>query len=297
MNTSKTDDIRSYLDWAVKGRTDWWRYALGVLLLIILVFVGPILIIVPFQGIWGPMQEMPPLKNLIVENLAFLPMLLTPLILAWALHKRTWWSVAVPRPRVQWWNLGMGFLFSLLSLSGLWIFNTLFWGIKITTMPLDLREYLPFVLVAFFFIFIQTTAEELAFRGYVMQALRRMTANPTFIIVLTGVAFALPHFSNLRSLGWPWYGVLTWVFDGCILAWLAYRTGSLWMPFGWHWANNFILISILSVETDVAGGFSIFSAASYPSIELVLLDKIIMYPLMAFIVNYLVSRRKQAGEQ
>jgi membrane protease YdiL (CAAX protease family) len=46
----------------------------------------------------------------------------------------------------------------------------------------------------------------------------------------------------------PWYvGVLYW-FDGSVLAWLAYRSRSLWMPIGWYFANDLILTTFIGVK-------------------------------------------------
>jgi len=292
MNTSKTDDIHSFLDWALKGRSDWWRYVLGILLLVFVFLAGTLLVGLPLIRLFGDYERYPEIGKIAFDNSTFLPVFLAPLFLAWALHKRPWWSVAVPRPRVEWWNLGMGFVLELLGLLGVWLLYTFLGGIKTTFVPHDLLEYIPVVVVSFFFIFIQITAEELVFRGYLMQALRRITANPIFIIGVTGVLFGAPHLPNLGPAGLPWYGLLIYMMDGWLLAWLAYRTRSLWMSIGWHWANNFSSFIILSAST-LTHARSIF-IIDIPSVEFTLLIKTIILLPIVFIINRVVSRREKA---
>ncbi len=40
MNTLRTDEIRSYLDWALKGRSAWWLYLVGLILFQIFLTAG-----------------------------------------------------------------------------------------------------------------------------------------------------------------------------------------------------------------------------------------------------------------
>ncbi len=80
-----------------------------------------------------------------------------------------------------------------------------------------------------------------------------------------------------------------------LLAWMALRTGSLWMPIGWHWLNNFVLGRILVVKTDVAGGAQAFIYADgQPPLGAALTVQVILYVLIALIINHLVSRREAA---
>ena len=205
----------------------------------------------------------------------------------------------MPRLKLESWHLGVGFLFALLSLFISAIIGVVFYGIKITLEPQDLSIYLPFLVTTFFMFLLQTSSEELVFRGYYMQAVRRFTANPFLIIVLTGAGFAYLHLINLAGFGYPWYGILLWFFDGCMLAWLAYRSRSLWMAIGWHWANNFGLISLLSVKDskDVVQGISFLVADNTPPVELLILNKIIIFLPLAFAIHWLLKRREKTIEE
>ena len=298
MNTTEKNDIRSYLDWALKGRSAWWLYIIGALLLYLVLILGRMLfggLVIP---VFGSLAKSSPAGQFFVQHLDFLVILIAPFILAWLLHNRPWWSVMMPRLKVEWRNLGMGFLFALVLLFIGAIIDVVFYGIKITVEPQDLSIYLPFLFTTFFMFLLQTSAEEMVFRGYYMQVVRRFTANPILIIVLSAAVFAYLHRINVAGFGWPWYGILIYFFDGCMLAWLAYRSRSLWMPIGWHWANNFGQISLLSVKDskDVVQGISFLVADNTPPLELIILNKVIILLPLAFAIHWLLNRREKTKE-
>ena len=233
-----------------------------------------------------------------VQQFHFVVILISPFLLVWLLHNRPWWSVALPKPKLEWWKLGVGLLLAVIWLLSSNVINVLFHDVKITVEHQDFSVYLPFVVTAILIFLIQTSAEEVVFRGYYMQAIRRFTASPILMIGLSAAAFAYVHRLNLENFGWPWYGILAWFFDGCLLGWLAYRTRSLWMSIGWHWMNNFILTSIINESSrDVVQGVTIFTADKLPSIEIILLNKIIIYPLLALFAHWMMNRREKTNEE
>ena len=297
MNTTEKNDIRSYLDWALKGRSAWWLYIIGAFLLYLVLIIGRMLFGAVVGAVFGSLSKSSLAGQLFVQHLDFVVILIAPFLLAWLLHNRPWWSVAVPKPKLEWWKLGTGFLLAFLWLLSSNVINVLFHDVKITVERQDLSVYLPFFITAIFVFLIQTSAEEVVFRGYYMQAVRRFTASPILMIGLSAAAFASVHRLNLESFGWPWYGILVWFFDGCMLGWLAYRTRSLWMSIGWHWVNNFMLITMINESgRDVVQGMTILTADKLPSLEFILLNKIIIYPLLALVVHWMMNRREKTKE-
>lgn len=177
----------------------------------------------------------------------------------------------------------------------------MFFGTTVTFSMPDPWTYWPSFLFAAVFVFMQTTTEEMVFRGYAAQAVRRFTASPGAIIVVTALLFAVPHYHNVVAIGWPWWGILTFALSAALYAWMVLRTGSLWMPIGWHWMNNFFLSRIYVVEADVGGKQdAFFHSIEEPSLGWSgLLTKAVTYLLVAFLIHYLVSRREaaHAGEE
>jgi uncharacterized protein len=79
--------------------------------------------------------------------------------------------------------------------------------------------------------------EEMMFHGYAFQLLvRHLGAFAT--ILPAGVVFGLAHLGNPGS---TLLGVVNTVLWGVLLGYACYRTGTLWMPIGMHFAWNVML--------------------------------------------------------
>ncbi len=88
--------------------------------------------------------------------------------------------------------------------------------------------------------------EELMFRGYVLQRLNDR-AGKTVSILVSSIIFAVMHGLNP---GADAFGIFNTVGIGAILCVLYFRTGSLWMPIGFHTAWNFSLGYLYSLPVS-----------------------------------------------
>jgi len=88
--------------------------------------------------------------------------------------------------------------------------------------------------------------EELMFRGYVLQRLNERAARVPAIAV-SSVIFALMHGVNP---GTDVFSLVNTTLIAVLLAVLYFRTGSLWMPIGFHFAWNFSLGYIYSLPVS-----------------------------------------------
>lgn len=297
MNTTDNDKNKSYLDWALKGRSNWWLYLLGIIILEFFYYV--------VDGIWGLIPHFlfkgdSPLSSNLSATLSFLPWFLAVFLVTALLHKRPFWSVAFPAKKLDGWNVGVGFLGAWAFLLLAFLIYALFFGVKLSFQVPDMGLFLPMVFIGLLGILLQTSTEELNYRGYWMQAARSLTSNPLLLIAVSALAFGLPHYPNLAKLHMPPYAVLMYIIDGAFLAWLAYRTGSLWMSMGWHLANNYGLAVLISVANsgDIIKGISLITADRFPEAWAIILVKIILYVMIGFGLATIMRRReKTAGAQ
>jgi hypothetical protein len=300
METSNKAEVKSYLDWAFKGRSAWWIYLIGVVFIFLLMTIIKDILGVPlivFFTAFVFKSQKTLASALITKNSVFLVVfILTPLFV-WLVHRRPGWSVAFPKFRFEGWNMGMGFLFSWLTLLATYASYALFGGVRLSIASIDLQIYLPLLGAGIIMFLIQTSSEELVFRGYILQALHRFRTGPVLMILLTGLAFALPHLPNLVGMHMPWYAVVVYLTDGCLLAYLAYRTGSLWMPIGWHFANNLLLTTFIGVPNsgDVIEGLDIIVADKIPSLGIIVLAKLLPSLVMVLILTWLINRRDKTN--
>ena len=88
---------------------------------------------------------------------------------------------------------------------------------------------------------IQTSCEELFFRGYLMQGMALLTHNKLVLILINGILFMIPHLGNPEMQRGPLLG-LDYLIAGAMLAAIAIRDNGLELALGIHAANNLQVI-------------------------------------------------------
>jgi len=171
------------------------------------------------------------------------------------LHKRSLFSLVGGSFSVVWDNFEIAaLLFTVLQCLNLF-FVSFFYPLS-ANLSLDVwLIWLPFIIIL---LLLQTGAEELGFRGYLMQQLAARFQNPLWWFILPQIVFALIHFTP------GVYGELAWVvviqifFFALIMADLTRVTGNLGAAWGLHFANNF-MIFMIACTTGNGNGASLFT--------------------------------------
>jgi membrane protease YdiL (CAAX protease family) len=121
--------------------------------------------------------------------------------------------------------------------------------------------WLPLVLPA---LLVQTAAEELAFRGFLMQSLAARFQSPLVWLLLPAALFGLLHWNPAEFGRDAWLVALSTALIGLLLAEVTVRTGNLSAAIGLHFANNIVSLLLVSVPSPVAG-FSLWIARVDPA--------------------------------
>ena len=164
--------------------------------------------------------------GLVAANLAIGAAILVVAGLLRLLHRRraTWmWSVS---PGVRWRFLLACFLVGVVVLVGLQFIIS---GVPVVTPQNDIAAFVVAILVTSP---IQAAAEEVFFRGYVMQALGLVWRREWFAVVGSALLFALFHGTQNLPLFFHRFCF------GLIMGALVWRTGGLEASIGAHIANN-----------------------------------------------------------
>ncbi len=103
--------------------------------------------------------------------------------------------------------------------------------------------YLVGAIVGFFFVGLY---EEVMFRGYILQRLAERAGKAPAIII-SAIVFALLHWFNPGS---DPFGIFNTIIIGVLLSVLYFRTRSLWMPVGFHFAWNLFLGYVYSMPVS-----------------------------------------------
>jgi membrane protease YdiL (CAAX protease family) len=116
--------------------------------------------------------------------------------------------------------------------------------------PLTWALLLPFSLLA---LLIQTSAEEILFRGYLQQQLAARFSSPLVWMIVPSVLFAFGHYVPVDAgdnalLVAAWAGVF-----GLLMADLTARAGNLGPAIAVHFANNLSAILLVSLPDSLSG--------------------------------------------
>jgi uncharacterized protein len=110
--------------------------------------------------------------------------------------------------------------------------------------------WLPLALPA---ILVQSAAEEVAFRGFLMQSLAARFRSPLVWWVLPSVLFGALHWDPAGLGRNAQLGVLATAAIGLALADVTARTGNLSAAIGLHFANNVMAMLVVTMPSPVSG--------------------------------------------
>jgi uncharacterized protein len=262
--------MQAYLDLARGGRNDWWRVVLAVLLML---FMWQIIGAMPsaILLVWG-MLNGTLASNLTMSSLAgldttagFVALMLASIFFLFGiflairfLHKRPLRSLVSPARSIAWGRVFQGF--------GIWFFLVAFVSaVEALLYPgryvwtLDLPRFIPFVFLALVFIPIQTSAEELFFRGYLLQTAGLRLRNIWGLCAISGFMFGLPHMLNPEaSVNYPLLGLYYFAFGFC-MAYITLRDGRLELALGAHAANNLFSVIFANYTVTVLPSPSLYT--------------------------------------
>tara|TARA_B100001175_G_scaffold295739_1_gene284070 strand:+ start:57 stop:566 length:510 start_codon:yes stop_codon:yes gene_type:complete len=133
---------------------------------------------------------------------------------------------------------------------------------NIVTQNLSVSNWSMYLIIALPLLFIQVTAEELFFRGYLVQQLATRYNSTLIWMVLPSIGFGLAHYDpqNYGKASLLIVGILT--VYGMVAIDLTRRTGNIAAAIGIHLSNNIFTILILG-NTSKFSGLSLFIVPTF----------------------------------
>ena len=236
-----------YLAGSTLGRSTLPRYVGGLLLILLAWAVGTIAVQAALLAAGRPHPTSPAGELAFLTSTFAVGCLAVPGVVR-GLLRRPGWTVAMGRLPGPVCHLAIGAGIS--SAVGFAV-DLLVPIAPLHRVPLDLSIWLPLVAVALGGFLVQAGFEELLFRGYLMQAVASRTRRAALVIGVPAALFAIPHWGNLPPYGNNPLQPVPYVLMGLLYGWAAWRTGSLWLPLGLHWANNTYATLVISGSGDV----------------------------------------------
>ena len=154
------------------------------------------------------------------------------------IHKRPLKSLITPYQDIRWSRVGFGFGVWFLLIAGLEMLSY-FISPETYQFQLEWKTWLPLVAIALLIMPMQTSFEDLLFRGYLMQGLGLAFNSRGLALVLTSVAFGAMHLANpeIQEFG-LWLMMPYYIGMGFFLGILTLMDDTLELALGIHAANN-----------------------------------------------------------
>jgi membrane protease YdiL (CAAX protease family) len=295
-----------FLDLGRTGENAWWRYLLGIVLVTVGFTVAAIFwyIVIMLFANHGKVPNLDPITGqpIGVDPMAMYWAINIPAWFVWLfvylvvrfLHRRPFLSLVTTASSLNWKRFAFGFAawFCIAAISGIvgWILYPHSYKFAIPG-----PEYFADLPIVFLMTPIQCTAEELFFRGYLLQALGKAIRNKWFAAAVNGFFFMLPHMWNPEVS----YGMipmaLCYFSVGFLLALIVLRTNSLEMAIGAHIANNLFDALILNDVRSVLTTKAIFLCTqAHPWYEASAL--IVLGAILYGIIDRRLARQAPAGQ-
>ncbi len=207
----------TYVEAARRGSHRWWRYLLGlVIILFAWLVVGTVASLLMAIAIGGQegfaafrqadYSALGSVGSFLVIMAGFPCFLGGTLLTVSLIHRRPPLTLITAQEKISWYRVGQGFVawfvpFCLIGGLGQYLFYP-----DTFSFNSDLAALVLFVPIALIFTAIQTTTEELFFRGYIVQGASLIWSNRVFLVIVSTVIFTLPHLGNpeaITSLSFP----------------------------------------------------------------------------------------------
>jgi uncharacterized protein len=277
--------ISNYLDWANKGHPAFWRYGLALVLSLLFWLLGPIPLAILFSGLFRD-----PKLHAIGQQVSFLPGFIAILLIVWLVLGRPAWSVALPRwpPRLADYAFGV---------MGGWVIAIISTVLFIPVVPLAYQGWaaetalgFPLVLLMLAGFLIQTGFEELLFRGLLMQFTYRFSRSVPLAVIIQALLFGVLHIGNVVVYDNNPLVMLPYFLAALTWGWVAWRTGSLLVSAGLHFAGNSFNTLAIGTKGDILSAYGPF-VSDLPSITIVAVGVAIQSALTVVAVEFYVRQR------
>lgn len=290
--------MTGFIAQAYKGYTDWWRYLLGFFFIF---FIWQLFSLVQgafvflklskeglsTEEIMLKMGDMDVLMGTLESNLNFFLLLLgfaggflAILLVVRFFHNLGLKKIITSRPKIDWKRVGISFSIIALLVSGSVILDY-----KLSPEDYQLnfqpQKFLILALIGIIMVPIQTTFEELLFRGYLMQGFGTAFKSRAVALIVTSTLFGLMHIANPEVGKLGYQALIVYIGTGFMLGIITLMDEGLELAIGFHAANNLVTALLLTADWTAFKTYSIFKYTGEPSvISDIYVPVFIIYPLL-----------------
>jgi membrane protease YdiL (CAAX protease family) len=237
-----------------------WRLVTGLVLAIVIIWLGaPIIWQILFMGLSEDAYRiltddfetllLPQSLLLMLYSFGFVWIAIAAVVML--LHRRKPETLIGP-PTIAWMQAKF-VIVALLMLLGATIVLPPYLHSPQLLDGLPLGRWIAFLVPALIAIFVQTSAEEVLFRGYMQQQLAARFDNPLVWIAIPSVLFGLAHYAPETYGSNTWLVVIWAGVFGLLAADLTARSGTLGPAIALHFATNISALLLIAPQGEMSG--------------------------------------------
>ncbi|WP_027136520.1 CPBP family intramembrane glutamic endopeptidase [Gaetbulibacter saemankumensis] len=289
-----------YINQAFKGLNDWWRYLIGLFIIIVAVIIGqmPFTIAVAVKALSAGdnitsldqstmMTLLEPNLNLFLMLLSFAVGLVALLFVVRYIHNQTFTQLTTTRKTIDWKRFWFIFL-TWGTLSSALVIGDYYMSPENYVLNFDLVPFLILCVIAIIFVPLQTSFEEYLFRGYLMQGLGVITKTNWLPLIITSIVFGLLHIANPEVEKLGYVIMVYYIGTGLFLGIMTLMDGGLELSLGFHAANNLFTALLVTADWTAFQTHSILKDMSDPGempMSEVLIPVFVLFPILLLILS------------
>ncbi len=287
-----------FIEQGIDKKNKFWKYLLGLVIIAGAAFLGQMPMLgaiffeTAFKGKTYPTTDTE-LLHFFEPNLSLFLLLISYVVALGGvyltvrfLHHQTFKSIITGRKNIDWKRVLFSFLlwsvFTVISTLVTYYFNPSDFEINFQPVP-----FLILFLIATLLVPIQTTVEELVFRGYLMQGFANLSRNKWLPLLAASVIFGLLHLSNPEVTKLGNIIMVYYIGTGLLLGIMTLMDDGMELALGFHAANNLVGALLITSDWSAFQTYSIFKDVSEPEAGFdIIFPVIVIYPLLLIIFGY-----------
>lgn len=250
-----------------QGKNNWKRYLLSFFVFLGFMFLGSIfyfiVLAVYAEADGNPktyfdLEQMTginvdPVYEFVFSNLIYVVWILGLILFIRLIHKRKFKTLITPNKKINWRRIFWGYALFFCLVAVTTLIDALLNPGDYSVNHVKAQNYLKLFIFVLILTPIQTTAEEVFFRGYLMQWFGKKLNNVLLLSIIVGLIFGSLHFTNPEMSYSPFFVGSDYVLSGILWCYITARTNSAELTIGAHAANNMFLGWFLTMDNSVFG--------------------------------------------
>jgi membrane protease YdiL (CAAX protease family) len=286
-----------FIEQGISSENRFWKYIVGSIIIVVASTIGqiPLLLAViakSFAKGKGIPENQDEIMKVFDSNttlflilISFVFAIIGVLAVIKYLHNQTLLSMVSSRKKVDWNRIFLSFLLwtaiTIISTLALYYSSPQDFVVQFQPIP-----FLILAVIAVLMIPIQTTCEELVFRGYLMQGFANLSMNKWFPLLMTSLIFGTMHIFNPEVSKIGYIILVYYIGTGLFLGMITLMDEGMELAIGFHAANNLIGALLVTTDWTVFQTNSILKDLSEPSAGFdIILPVVIIYPVLLIIFS------------